>query len=166
MNRIVTKSLCLVVCGRVGKLRFVNLLPNYADFPTSYEDYVLDFVETVKPDVLCVDHYPQFFPGSETSAANTTMAGYIRNLVVLRDVALANGLHFMNFFNIMPFNGYFDVSEAEIRWQVGRRVWKENLGLPTATNSNSNKRQPLIAVLVRVSLQVYTSLALGSRGVL
>ncbi len=24
----------------------------------------------------------------------------------------------MNFFNVMPFNGNFDISESEIRWQV------------------------------------------------
>ena len=103
-----------------GTLRFVNLLPNYAYFPSTYEDYLTSFVTTVKPDILCFDHYPLFYPGSETEPSNNaTQAGYMRNLASVRAVAQQQGgLAYWNFMNTMPFNGRPDVTEAQIRWQV------------------------------------------------
>ena len=104
-----------------GKLRFVNLLPNYADFapPGGYRGYLRAFVDTVRPDLLCFDHYPLFYPGSATDAAsNTSQAGYLRNLADVREASLAAGIPFWNFFNAMPFNGRPDVTEAQLRWQV------------------------------------------------
>lgn len=115
-----------------GRLGFVNLLPNYATpaqyGAASYGEYVAEFVRTVKPNLLSVDHYPDF--GSTTG--NKTKAGYIDNLMVLREAGLGAGIGFWNFFNAMPYGGIsqYDISEAELRWQV------------------------------------YTSLAIGSKGVL
>ena len=43
---------------RPGKLRFINLLPNYftADDGTYVKGYVEPFVEQVKPNILSMDH--------------------------------------------------------------------------------------------------------------
>ena len=105
-----------------GTLRFINLLPNYAS-PTqlgaaSYREYLEAFVTTVRPDMLCFDHYPVFGPGSDTSDGNLTQAGYIRNLAAVRSVSLASRLPFYNFFGAMPFNNRSDLSESRMRWQV------------------------------------------------
>lgn len=102
-----------------GTLRFVNLLPNYADFPSAYEDYLQAFVDTVHPDILCFDHYPLFYPGSEVEpSTNVSQAGYLRNLASVRAVGLQSSIPFWNFMNAMPFNGRPDVTEAQVRWQV------------------------------------------------
>ena len=106
-----------------GALRFINLLPNYASAGAlgtrSYAAYLAEYVATVRPDMLCFDHYPVFGPGSATATDdNATMAGYVRNLGAVREVAVASGLPFYNFFGAMPFNGRADVSEAQLRWQV------------------------------------------------
>jgi hypothetical protein len=105
-----------------GALRFINLLPNYylpAPSSPTYDAYVADFVSIVKPDILCFDHYPQFYPGSEsTTTSDVSMAGYHRNLVVVRAAAKGAGIRFWNFFNSMPYGTRSDVSEAQLRWQV------------------------------------------------
>lgn len=118
-----------------GKLRFINLLPNYG-FPgpnstPAYLQYVTDYVTTVQPDILCFDHYPLFGPagngntnGSDDDNGNNdihsdvSMAGYHRNLQIVSTIAHANNIPFWNFFASMPFNGRPDVTEAQIRWQV------------------------------------------------
>ena len=82
-------------------LRFVNLLPNYADFPASYEEYLDSFVRTVHPDILSFDHYPLFYPGSDRDTiTNVSQAGYICNLESVRAAALAAGVGFWNFMNV------------------------------------------------------------------
>jgi hypothetical protein len=60
-----------------GRLAFVNLLPNYASSPgqtgaATYGEYVKDFVQTVKPNLLSVDHYPDF---DQDTTGNKTKAG-------------------------------------------------------------------------------------------
>lgn len=73
----------------------------------------------MKPDALSFDHYPIFGPGSATATDdNATMAGYVRNLGVVRAAALAAGIPFVNFFGAMPFNNRSDVSEGQLRWQA------------------------------------------------
>jgi hypothetical protein len=102
---------------RPGKLMFVNLLPNYASpgqlGASTYEEYVRRFVEEVKPEILCMDHYPKFRPG-EKDGRNA----YCRNLAVMRDESLRAGIPFWNFFNIMPYGDQTDPTEAQVRWQV------------------------------------------------
>ena len=104
-----------------GKLAFVNLLPNYASSPgqtgaASYEDYVTQFVEVVKPNVLSTDHYPDF---SEPVVAKRKQA-YVYNMLILRAAAQKAGIPWWNFFNAMPFNraSMFDISESQLRWQI------------------------------------------------
>jgi hypothetical protein len=106
-----------------GALRFINLLPNYASAgalgASTYGAYLAEYVATVRPDMLCFDHYPVFGPGSASATDdNATMAGYLRNLATVRAVAAAAGLPFFNFFGAMPFNGRADISESQLRWQA------------------------------------------------
>jgi len=104
------------------KLAFINLLPNYATDTqlgsANYYDYVQDFVDTVHPDVLCMDHYPLFTAPAFEPTNNMTRAGYRDNLAVLRAAALQADIPFWNFFNVMPYGSHEDPSLAQIRWQA------------------------------------------------
>jgi hypothetical protein len=46
------------------------------------------------------------------------MAGYHRNLHIIRAQALGAGVLFMNFMGAMPYGGHADYTEAQMRWQV------------------------------------------------
>jgi hypothetical protein len=100
-------------------MRFINLLPNYG-FATEaeYVAYVTAYIAQVQPDMLCFDHYPNFYAGSDSSASDVSEDGYRRNLALIRTTALAAGIPFFNFFASMPFNGRNDITEAQLRWQV------------------------------------------------
>ncbi len=104
-------------------LRFVNLLPNYANFPGTYEQYLSEFVAAAKPDLLSFDHYP-LFPATLLPSAgpqpsgNVSMEGYRLNLASVRAVSKAAGIGFVNFLGAMPFNGRPDVTEAQLQWQA------------------------------------------------
>jgi hypothetical protein len=124
--------------NRPGKLAYMNLFPNYASpeqlGTESYQEYVIRFVEEVKPEVLCMDHYPFMEPGGSDLNLDHTIdwvldeedpeidkisrTGYCENLAVLREAALEKGIPFWNFFNVMPFGRHSDPTEAQIRWQV------------------------------------------------
>eukprot|EP00942_MAST-04A_sp_MAST-4A-sp1_P013217 g13217.t1 len=122
----------------VGQMAFVNLLPNYAEpkqlGADTYKDYLAKFMKIVKPNMLSVDHYPDFDESTTKKATNKTKKGYILNLLALRGTALSvkPNIPVWNFFNAMPYDqiSQYDISEAELRWQA------------------------------------YTSLAIGSKGVL
>ena len=108
-----------------GQMAFVNLLPNYAT-PTqlgaaTYGDYLSIYMKIVKPNILCVDHYPNF---DETTTSNKTKKGYILNLLALRKASMSvtPSLPFWNFFNSMPYQSYYDVSESQLRWQIWTSV--------------------------------------------
>jgi len=101
---------------RPGRLGYINLFPNYAGptqmAATSYEEYVKQFLKTVKPDVLSMDHYPQMRPGDDSRAE------YLKNLEVMRRHSVAAGIPFWNFFHSMPFGDRIDPTEAQIRWMI------------------------------------------------
>lgn len=102
--------------ARPGKLGYINLYPNYANqrqlgTPT-YEAHVEQFVETVKPAVLSMDHYPRFGPNVDGRG------NYCRNLAVMREYALREDIPFWNFFNVMPYGPHTDPTEAQLRWQI------------------------------------------------
>ena len=87
-------------------LRFVNLLPNYAEpkqwNEVNYTTYVDKFVSDMAaadagPDVLCADYYP-FFEFPSGSNLTTSIAGYRAALGVLRAVSLRANVPFWNFF--------------------------------------------------------------------
>ena len=99
-----------------GKLAYINLFPNYASREQlgteTYEEHVKRFVAEVGPDVLSMDHYPQFHPHKDGREA------YCTNLEVFRRHARAAGIPFWNFFNTMPYGPHTDPTEAQLRWQV------------------------------------------------
>lgn len=102
--------------ARPGKLAFINLYPSHASpahwGADSYEGHVANYVEMVKPDVLCFDRYPLMRPDIDERD------GYLENLDIIRRHALRAGIPFWNFFNTMPYGRHFDPTEAQLRWQV------------------------------------------------
>lgn len=102
---------------RPRQFLFINLFPNYAPAAAlgtpRYRDHVRRFVDEVKPDVLCMDHYPRFRPDEEDGRD-----AYCRNLGVMRREALRAGIPFWNFFNTMPYGPHTDPTEAQLRWQI------------------------------------------------
>ncbi len=105
-----------IQAARPGKLAFINLFPNYASEEqlgtTTYDEHVRLFMETLQPDVLCMDHYPIFHPGHDGREA------YCENLATMREHALAHAIPFWNFFNIMPYGPHTDPTEGQLRWQI------------------------------------------------
>jgi len=99
-----------------GKMAYVNLFPSYCDAERlgteSYDEHVRKFVETVQPEVLCMDHYPFMTPTKDTRDA------YLGDLAVMRKHALLNEIPWWNFFNTMPFGPHYDPTEAQLRWQI------------------------------------------------
>jgi len=99
-----------------GRFGYVNLFPNYASAgqlgtPT-YDEHVVKFVQTVKPEVLSMDHYPAMRPDADTRNA------YCENLETMQKHSLSAGIPFWNYFYAMPFNDRLDPTEAQIRWQI------------------------------------------------
>jgi hypothetical protein len=107
----------LVRSQRPGKLGYINLFPNYASpwgqlGAVNYDEYVRLFVQNVEPDVLSMDHYPQFKPGVDGRD------GYCSDLAVMRKYALQKDIPFWNFFNVMPYGPHTDPTESQLRWQI------------------------------------------------
>lgn len=102
--------------ARPGKLAYINLFPNYCPpsglGTSNYNEHVRRFVSEVDPDILSMDHYPQFSPTADGRE------GYCQNLEVMRRHSLAAGIPFWNFFNAMPFGPHTDPTEAQLRWQI------------------------------------------------
>lgn len=102
--------------ARPGKLAYINLLPNYCPLhilgTTNYDEHVRRFVSEVNPDVLSMDHYPQFSPTADGRE------GYCQNLEVMRRHSVAANVPFWNFFNTMPYGPQTDPTEAQLRWQI------------------------------------------------
>lgn len=94
---------------------FMNLLPTYATTlqlgNPSYEDHLDMYLKTVKPSVLCYDHYAVMEDG-------TTRADYYENLALIRKYAQK--------YDVIPWNtilswkhlSYAEPTDAQMRWQV------------------------------------------------
>jgi hypothetical protein len=99
-----------------GKLAYVNLFPDYASpgqlGSPDYKTHVRQFIETVKPGVLSMDHYPIFKPDTDGRDR------YCGNLAVMREQSLAAGIPFWNYFNTMPYGPHTDPTESQLRWQI------------------------------------------------
>lgn len=110
------KSVDAIRQARPGKLAYINLFPNYAPphalGTSNYNEHVRRFVSEVNPDVLSMDHYPQFSPTADGRQ------DYCENLEVMRRHSLAAGIPFWNFFNTMPYGPHTDPTEAQLRWQI------------------------------------------------
>lgn len=106
--------------ARPGFLGYVNLFPNYASAgqlgADSYEMYVSRFIAEVKPEVLCMDHYPFMRPDKDTRD------GYLANLETFRRQANAAKIPFWNYFNSMPFGSHLDPTEPQLRWQINASI--------------------------------------------
>ena len=94
---------------------FVNLYPLVADpagqlGTATYEEHVRQFVDIVKPDVLCYDYYPFMARGDALS--------YFLNLMIIREAALAAGVPFINVTQAIAHEdmGYRWPTEHEMRW--------------------------------------------------
>lgn len=98
-----------------GVPSYINLFPNYASpaqlgVPT-YEEYLERYLATVKPPVLCYDHYALMDDG-------TLRHGYFQNLEAVRAAALK---HSVPFWNVVLSNAHFHYAEpspAGLRFQA------------------------------------------------
>ena len=102
--------------ARPGKMVYINLFPDYATAEQldteTYDEHVRRFIETVRPEVLSMDHYPLFHPNRDGRD------DYCRNLETFRTHAMAAGIPFWNFFNTMPYGNHTDPTEGQLRWQI------------------------------------------------
>ena len=80
------------------------------DAPYSYEQYLEDFVNILKPDVLMFDIYP--FRGGGVSAA------YFKNLENVRSQALKSGIPYWSFVQSWQGGKTSLPSESELRMQI------------------------------------------------
>ena len=88
-----------------GKLTHINLYPNYATLWTmdqvksqlgtkTYQEYLEQFVEIVKPDFICYDNYMVQFSMDQQN--RKLMAKHYTNIMAVRDVAMKNNLPWWN----------------------------------------------------------------------
>ena len=112
---------------RPGRLGYINLFPNYAGpaqmGATDYDEYVQEFLKTVKPDVLSMDHYPLMRPGDDSRNE------YLKNLETMRRHSVKAGIPFWNFFHSMPFADRMDPTEAQIRWMIHASIAHGSKGI-------------------------------------
>ena len=98
-----------------GKLRFLNILPNYATpeqwGTSSYQEYLDRFLTTVKPDVLCYDHYALMKDG-------TLRPEYFQNLAFIREAALRHGVPAWNGILSWSHGPFASPTPGQMRWQV------------------------------------------------
>ena len=95
------------------RLPVINLLPNYVDekyLGMTYEKYVEQFCATVRPRLVCYDHYA-LFEGVERD-------GYFANMETIRRNALKYEAAMGFIFQCTPHGTYRDPSETDLRWQV------------------------------------------------
>lgn len=114
---------------RPNVLPFINLLPNtdkwflppYVTPNSTYPKYVSKFLDAVDVPVVSFDHYPVYQLGvvsNGTVVLKDTREDYLSNLDLFRNVSLARGVAYWNFFNTMPFDSNLDPTEDLVRWQV------------------------------------------------
>jgi len=97
----------------------INLFPTYAkddqlgvkgDTEAAYREYLRQFIETVKPDLLSYDHY-HFLKNQDGTQ-------YFLNLALIRRAALETGNPFLNIIQTCdsPSEGWRGPGENELRW--------------------------------------------------
>jgi hypothetical protein len=95
------------------RLPLINLLPNYVDekyIGMTYEKYVEQFCATVRPRLVCYDHYALF--------ERVERDGYFANMETIRRNALKYDAGMGFIFQCTPHGTYRDPSETDLRWQV------------------------------------------------
>jgi hypothetical protein len=96
-----------------ARLPFINMLPNYVDekyIGGPYEKFLEQYCATVKPKLLCYDHYALFEKVERES--------YFANMEAIRRNALKCGAAMGYIFQCTPHGTYRDPSETDLRWQV------------------------------------------------
>lgn len=103
-----------------GSLAYVNLFPTYAtakqlgvpdkgDKVANYKEYLRQYIETVKPDLLSYDHYH--------FSKDKDGPDYFLNLGLVRQAALDADLPFMNIIQASKYGpGIRAPKENELRW--------------------------------------------------
>jgi hypothetical protein len=99
-------------------MAYINLFPTYAtndqlgtkgDVATAYQEYLRQYIETVKPDLLSYDHYH--------FKVNGDGAEYFLNLGLIRQAALDAGIPFLNIVQASTWDKSMRVPNAdEMRW--------------------------------------------------
>lgn len=91
---------------------FNNLLGRYS-FPTraAWEDYVRDYIEAVRPAVLCDDQYDFLRTGDRGQ--------FVENAAGLAAIARENGLPFWIVVQLIEHGPYRPLTPGELKWQVG-----------------------------------------------
>jgi len=94
---------------------YINLFPNYASAAqlgtATYEEHLERYLTTVKPTILCYDHYALMEDG-------TLRDGYFQNLEAARSASLK---HSVPFWNVVLGNAHFHYAEpspAGLRFQA------------------------------------------------
>lgn len=103
-----------------GSLAYTNLLPTYAtpkqlgvtdtgNKTENYKEYLRQYIETVKPDLVSYDHY-HFYKGKDGLE-------YFLNLSLVRQAALNADLPFMNIIQASKYGAEVRApQENELRW--------------------------------------------------
>jgi hypothetical protein len=143
---------------------FINLLPVYVDekyIGMTYEKYLDQFCEIVKPKLLCYDHYALFEKVERDS--------YFANMETIRRHALKHGAGMGFIFQCTPHGTYRDPSESDLRWQVNTALAYGCTALfyftyftPTDAESNfhngildqKEKRTPHFAMAKRINAEL------------
>ncbi len=120
-------------------LPYINLFPNYASAKqlgtADYESYVEQFVETVKPELLCYDHYhflkinpknikitvpPDSFEAQvyAASLSRDAKSGFYNNLEIIRKNGLKNDIPYMVIVLLVEHGPCRNVTRAELFFEV------------------------------------------------
>jgi len=101
-------------------LAYINLFPTYAnneqlgtqgDTITAYREYLRQYMEIVKPDLVSYDHYH--------FGANGDGNQYFLNLAMIRQVALEAGVPFLNIVQACSWTPSMRIPNGdELRWLV------------------------------------------------
>ncbi len=102
------------------KLFYVNLFPSYGGTGAlggTYDKYVGDFVEKVKPPVLSFDHYP-IQKDSDTPDVNTVRETFFYDYDVNSHYAKQAGVPLWTCIETAAHQSYPDMTVEELRWQM------------------------------------------------
>lgn len=116
---------------------YINLYPNYASAAqlgaATYQEYVEQFVNEVKPTLISYDHYHfckkiqmekhEFATDRdrmiyENAFLAVNRAGFFDNIEQIRSISLAHGLPYMIIILLVEHGSYRYLTEAELRWEV------------------------------------------------
>lgn len=86
------------------KLPYINL------FPSTDPAYPADFANVVAPSLISYDRYPLLTSSDD--------AGYFRNFVNVRDVALQHGIPAWIYIQTLGYTNHRTPTATELRWQV------------------------------------------------